>query len=87
MRMVRDLLREGGRFRKAHLPEEARSSAPEVARADWLLGTLPRGVAKALGRARTSARCGQSTPLRAKGGVWHKKDKRERQGAVHLHRH
>ncbi len=79
MRSVRELLKEGGRFPSfatAHLREEAQGpAARDVARADRLLGAPPGGVAEALGKARESGGPGDSTVLRAKGGVWHKKDR------------
>ncbi len=75
MRMVRDLLREGGRFPSRRTFRRRLEALPE--RLPDQIGTLGRYLVELLkpwaehGRAVAV----DSTPLRAKGGVWHKKDR------------
>jgi hypothetical protein len=75
MRMVRDLLREGGRFPARRTFQRRLKALP---------GTLPEQIcclgAHLVRLLRPWERTGRavaldSTPLRAKGGVWHKKDR------------
>ena len=75
MRMVRDLLREGGRFPARRTFQRRLEALPK--RLPEQIGCLGRYLVELLkpwaehGRAVAV----DSTPLRAKGGVWHKKDK------------
>ena len=75
MRMVRDLLREGGRFPARRTFQRRLEALPE--RLPDQIGCLGRYLVELLkpwaehGRAVAL----DSTPLRAKGGVWHKKDR------------
>jgi hypothetical protein len=75
MRMVRDLLGEGGRFPARRTFQRRLEALPE--RLPEQIGCLGRYLVELLkpwaehGRAVAV----DSTPLRAKGGVWHKKDK------------
>ncbi len=75
MRMVRELLREGGRFPARRTFQRRLEALPE--RLPEQIGCLGRYLVELLkpwaehGRAVAV----DSTPLRAKGGVWHKKDK------------
>lgn len=75
MRMVRDLLREGGRFPARRTFQRRLEALPQ--RLPEQIGCLGRYLVELLkpwaehGRAVAV----DSTPLRAKGGVWHKKDK------------
>ena len=75
MRMVRDLLREGGRLPARRTFQRRLEALPE--RLPEQIGCLGHYLVELLkpwaehGRAVAV----DSTPLRAKGGVWHKKDK------------
>jgi hypothetical protein len=75
MRMVRELLREEGRFPSRRTFERRLKALPESLPEQ--IGCLGGHLVELL---RPWQRTGRavaldSTPLRAKGGVWHKKDK------------
>jgi hypothetical protein len=75
MRMVRELLREEGRFPSRRTFERRLKALPESLPEQ--IGCLGRHLAELLKPWAHSGRAValDSTPLRAKGGVWHKKDK------------
>jgi Transposase DDE domain len=75
MHMVRDLLREGGRLPCRRTFERRLEALPE--RLPEQIGSLGRYLVELLKpwAERGRAVALDSTPLRAKGGVWHKKDK------------
>lgn len=75
MRMVRELLREEGRFPSRRTFQRRLKALPE--RLPEQIGCLGRHLVEVLNpwESRGRAVALDSTPLQAKGGVWHKKDK------------
>ena len=76
MRMVRELLREEGHFPSRRTFQRRLKALPE--RLPEQIGCLGRHLVGVLEpwRSRGRAVALDSTVLRAKGGVWHKKDKK-----------
>jgi Transposase DDE domain len=75
MRMVRELLEEGGRFPARRTFERRLKALPSTLPEQ--IGCLGRHLVGLLGPWEKMGRAValDSTPLRAKGGVWHKKDR------------
>jgi len=75
MRLMRELLREEGRFPSRRTFERRLKALPETLPGQ--IGSLGRHLVALLGPWARSRRAValDSTLLRAKGGVWHKKDK------------